>query len=202
MKIFIAGPSGMGKTTLAKWVSTEFDIPFISTSSKGLWKKYMINSHTELIQMAMKSPGKGYKFQSELLDIREKLIDTNKHFITDRSIVDNLVYYLMQVSPFVEEKLTLEYIDRCKTLLNPRWQCLDLLIHIPYNNKMRLEDDGFRIPNRVFQQCTQLYFDYCLDNYFNFLLPSHKLTLVTNKLDQRKLITHQKITSLWGISDK
>lgn len=197
MKIFICGPSGMGKTTLAKWIAEQFNMEFVSTSSKGLWKKYMINSHEELIQMAMKSPGKGYKFQTELLDIREKLIDKNPHFVTDRSIVDNLVYYLMQVAPFVKEKLTLEYIDRCKTLLDPKWQCLDLLIHIPFNRKMLIEDDGFRISNRVFQECTQLYFDYCLDTHFSFLLPYHKLTLATIELDQRKLATQSKIQSIW-----
>lgn len=160
--IMLCGPSGTGKTTLAQWIAKKYDLKFIPTSSKVLWKKYGIADHAHLIRKSIGSPMWGYKFQEELLDYREDVMAKNFNYITDRSPIDNMVYFLLQVTPHISYKLTENYIDRCKSLID-RNNHNEWLFHLPFNKEViKLEDDKARIINPIYQECTQLYFDYCI----------------------------------------
>lgn len=162
MRIYCCGPSGTGKTTLCLWVQQELGIPFITTAGRSIWEKYNIRSHREVIEKTAKNPNWGYDYQSALLDEREKIMRTKSHFITDRSPVDNLVYFLMQVAPHLNYHRTLDFIERAKSLT----PYIDKLIQLKWHPGVALEEDGARINNPIFQQCSQLYFDFCIDNYF------------------------------------
>lgn len=212
MRILICGPSGVGKTTLAKCISVEYKLEFVSTSSKALWKTYGIVDHEAIIKMGINNPMRAYKFQMDLLDIREKLMERD-NFVTDRSPVDNLVYYLMQVAPFVDEKLTVEYIDRCNSLLTFLDEDGDgdargpeamstYLIPIEYQAEMDVERDGFRIPNKIFQQCTQLYFNYCLSNWFGNLMMSNYIYLRDTNFNERWERVKKVLDPAFGIITK
>ena len=50
MKIFLSGPSGIGKTTMAKHIAKLYGIKFVEGSSKVLWGDFGIKSHLDLIQ--------------------------------------------------------------------------------------------------------------------------------------------------------
>jgi hypothetical protein len=154
LKIAIAGPSGVGKTTLAHWIANEYGIPFITTSTKPLWEKYNIQSHKELVSRTILNPSWGYQFQLELLEMRQNIIDTNNNFVTDRSPMDNLVYFLMQNTPYMSEGETEEYVKLCADALGK----LDCLIQIPFTELINLEDDGKRIPNKYYQMTTNITF--------------------------------------------
>ena len=156
-RIYICGPSGTGKTTLAKWVSEEFGIPFITTSTKPLWNEFGITSHKELIEKADKDPHFGFAFQMRLLDYRIEKLKSDS-WITDRSPVDNLMYFMMQNLHHCTEAQYVEYAIRCQAALSSGTH----LIISPMLNDIKLENDGMRISNRHYQMFTSIVMDYAL----------------------------------------
>lgn len=157
-RIFIAGPSGTGKSTLADWISKTYRIPFITTSSKPLWDKYQVKSHLELMSKCAKDPSMGLDFQFELLEFRRKVLVDVEEFVTDRSPVDNLVYFLMQNSHNTTTELTDTYIELCKEAMGIG----NKFIFIPFNDKTQLSDDGMRIVNIHYQKYTSEVFESVL----------------------------------------
>ena len=71
-KIFICGPSGVGKTTLAKFIAAKYNIPFVSTSGKLLWRDYGITSHKDLLDKSLKDPTFAVNYQFDLLKQRRE----------------------------------------------------------------------------------------------------------------------------------
>lgn len=173
--IFISGTSGIGKTTLAKYISAKYMIPFLNGSSTVLWEKYNIKSHTELLELGAKDPHKGMDFQLELLEHREKLVRCgHTHFVTDRSIIDNLVYFMFQNSPFLSELDTQHYINKCKESFNNITEVCtpDNRVKMIYLSRdffkrdklLFLEDDTKRITNHYYQDMMASIFDLVINN--------------------------------------
>lgn len=154
LKIAMAGPSGVGKTTLCEWISKEFNIPFVTSSTKPLWDKHNINTHQELITRTILNPQWGLDFQYELLEVRQNIIDKNPQFVTDRSPIDNLVYFLMQNTPHIGEEATEAYISLCAQALAK----INGLIQIPFGDHIKLENDSKRIANKYYQMSTNSQF--------------------------------------------
>jgi adenylate kinase family enzyme len=161
-KIYISGVSGTGKSTLAKHFAEVFKIPFVETSTKPLWPKYGIKSHQELIQKATIDPVFGIDFQFELLEFREQMLKDHENFITDRSPIDNLVYFLGQNSAFATETQTEEYVIRCTKLLDQGSHC----IFLKFTPDIPLENDGMRVVNRYYQIYSDNVFEHVLQMYF------------------------------------
>lgn len=152
MRIAISGPSGTGKTTLAKWISQEYKIPFLETSAKPLWEKYNISCHKDIITKGIKNIEFGNDFQNDVLNLYKT---NHKEYITDRSPIDVLTYYLLQNAPFNSQEKTKEFIDKCqKTLDN-----IDMIIKIPYNDSIILENDNKRIVNSYYQKSVNKIFE-------------------------------------------
>ena len=149
-QIFLMGTSGIGKTTLAEYISKRYRIPFIEGSSKVLWRKYNISSHKELLEL---SPEILYEFQLELLYLRIEIIRENKDFVSDRSVVDNMVYFLLQNAHLLGDDSVNEYIKLCgeyaKESKNPKYIYLSHELSDP--KKFQLENDGFRINSLNYQ---------------------------------------------------
>ena len=66
-KIFISGTSGIGKTTLAKFISEKFSLPYISTSASSLWPKYGFTNHADALKKCLANPEVGFLYQREIL---------------------------------------------------------------------------------------------------------------------------------------
>ena len=175
LKIAMAGPSGTGKTTLAEWIANEFKLPFITSSTKPLWEKHNIQSHKELITRTMLNPQWGLDFQYEVLEFRQNIINNYESFVTDRSPIDNLVYFLMQNTPYLGEEATEAYISLCAEALSK----MDGLIQIPFGDHIPLENDGKRINNRFYQLSTNSQFAIASNLISDKLPPKGPLRVVT-----------------------
>lgn len=182
MKIALCGPSGSGKTTLAKFLETHLGLEFLAGSSfskllsdsqktKLRDMGYKETGHREVIQLSHSNPHFGRFFQNSVLYQRAELLRNNSDFITDRSPVDNLVYYLMQVAPTeVDPTKVVEFIESC---LNS----MDSLTHLVFvqvaPNQLSIETNGSRVDNLHFQRMVNAIFDHVLAQYImpNFAGP-------------------------------
>lgn len=160
-RVFISGPSGSGKTTLAQYISARYRIPFIEGSTKPLWEKHGIKSHPHLINRTISTPKWGLEFQNEVLDYRNQRLSGLTSFVTDRSPVDNLVYFLLQCSHLVDDDYIEDYKSMCNNSFGNGYNHI-----ITLENGLELEDDGFRVNNLHYQRLTQSVFDMVIrDNY-------------------------------------
>jgi hypothetical protein len=150
----MAGPSGTGKTTLCEYISKEYNIPFVTTSTKPLWDKYGITSHEQLINKTLNDKLWGLNFQYEVLNYRVRLLKGLDQFVTDRSPIDNLVYFLLQNSHLLNESQTKEYINLCAESM----MMFNSLITVPYLDNTLLEDDGKRVNNKYYQMSVNSIF--------------------------------------------
>lgn len=162
-KILICGTSGIGKTTLAKYVAEKYNIPFLNGSSTVLWKKYGVTCHKELLLLGINEPEKGLEFQYELLDVRKKLLEGHDEYVTDRSIVDNLVYFLYQNAPYVSDKEVREYIRYCLSTFSiydrqNKWIFLTRQFYVG-NEMPVITNDNKRIENNYFQDVINDIYD-------------------------------------------
>lgn len=143
------GPSGIGKTTLAKFIETKYGIPFISGSMSDLMPDIKEMHHAEFLHQEC---GELINKDYQLLNLRNKLFKDKETFVTDRSYVDLAAYFIYKQSTNIPECEIDAFLDICKDLTVQ--QC-DLLIYLPlsmYNMKeWPMEDNKKRIINRYYQ---------------------------------------------------
>lgn len=120
-KIAICGISGSGKTTLMKNLSLKLALPIITNSIIELAKKYdqHIMSHKSLLDYTRNNPGQADLLQLEFIQQRIKSFQSEDYFISDRSTIDNWVYYSIQNLPFsnntsIHQHLYSLFIDSLK----------------------------------------------------------------------------------------
>ena len=197
MKIFISGPSGIGKTTMAIHLAKEYNIPFIQGSSKVLWEKYDINSHKELIQKTNTDPDFGINFQFELLHYRNTSIEGLDNFVTDRSPMDNLVYFMLQVSDKVDSDITFKYMQMCRESYPKDY--LQIFMGLNYDMcKQGLEDDGFRVTNIYYQLMVNAIFDQIISGNWLDIKMEFFQPLKTWDFDKKEMLVKHKIRTIYG----
>lgn len=165
-RICLSGPSGTGKTTLAKALSEKTGIPYIPGSSfsqlltgpqRDILKMmgYTGSGHKEVIQLSNTNPMFGLTYQTFVLEQRSKLLSNTPEFITDRSPLDNWVYFLLQCAHLTEEKTVITFFN---TVLQA-FHHLDTLIYLPFNNPNGVEDNKSRVANTFYQRVVSSVFD-------------------------------------------
>ena len=93
-----AGPSGFGKTTLAKWVSEQSGVPFESGSLSDLIPQTKEVSHKDMLARDAKDL---YTEDFQLLNLRNKLFVDKDQYVSDRSYLDSAAYFLYKSSVYI-----------------------------------------------------------------------------------------------------
>lgn len=157
LKIQLTGCSGVGKTTLSKWLSEELRIKFISGSYSDLVPQTKNEKHSDMIT---KDPKIIYQQDYQVMNLRHKQLAFEDRFITDRSYIDSIAYLINKLSVHIRQCDIESFIGNCEALLS--LECTHL-IFIPFSlkflNNWDIEDNNKRILNGYYQfQISQLIY--------------------------------------------
>jgi deoxyadenosine/deoxycytidine kinase len=144
-----AGPSGFGKTTLAKWLSNETSIPFISGSVSDLLPKTKDMPHKDMLKRDIKEL---YEEDFQILNLRNHLFKNQDLYISDRSYLDSAAYFIHKQASEIPACEIEHYIGLCQMLLAQQCDLLIFLNFVPeLVDKWVTEDNNKRITNNYFQ---------------------------------------------------
>ena len=146
LAIAFTGPSGIGKTTLAKFVSEQLGIPFVSSSMTDLIPETKEVHQSQMIQEY------SLERESKLIQARYGVIEANPQMVTDRSYMDSLAYFLLKGQSQLDPLECAKFISICKERLLRDISHLILMPLSYHQARMStIEDNGKRITNPYFQ---------------------------------------------------
>lgn len=201
MRIAFTGSSGSGKTTMVKFVADQFNLEHISGSAGDVLsngdKAYLRQTygydggkgHLGVITESAKNPAYGLANQWLLQRRRAEIIKMNDNFVTDRSPIDNLTYFISQVGYHngVDDREVEKFISACQDA----WTYLTHVIYIKAVQPGAVENNGSRIANRYYQRAIDAQFQFWLDEVFRRTKGPKVLTIDFWDINQRKeLITN------------
>ncbi len=150
-RIQITGPSGIGKTTLAKEVEKMMGLDYISSSYHDLFPN-LPQKHTDLMEIPKDDM---VMDEYRLLSRRYQLYVAHSYngYVTDRSIVDSIAYFIEKLSHHIAACETEDFITKAIKAIDT--YCVDLVIFLPFTRKhieeWSIEDDNKRITNPYYQ---------------------------------------------------
>lgn len=149
MRIMLAGPSGIGKTTLANQVSTLLDKQFISGSVSDLLPKTKDIPHSDMLD---RDSQELYREDYQILNLRKKVFEGMADFVSDRSFVDLATYFLYKQASKIPACEVEHFINLCGRLTT---SLCDLLVVLELStddiHTWITEDNGKRIVSNYFQ---------------------------------------------------
>ena len=148
-KIMFAGPSGIGKTTLAEYISEEWGISFLSGSVSDLLPQTKEMSHKDMLA---RDPQDLYMEDMQILNLRNKKFKDAQDFVSDRSYLDSAAYFLYKQADKQPDCEVEHFLELCKMLLNQ--QCTHLIFvrfHHELYKQWVTEDNDKRITSSFFQ---------------------------------------------------
>ena len=208
-KIAFTGSSGSGKTTLVKVVAEHLGIQHISGSAWDLKNaqdqstlrdihKFPGGGHPGVIAYSALNPEYGVYNQTLLLERRLELSQLDENFVTDRSPLDNLVYFLNQCA--YHPMVTDSYVE---AFMSKALKAYKNFSHIIYVKAVQpidfpVENNHSRVANRYYQKSIDALFEYWLNEFFIKNAP-HVPVLT---IDQWDLTYRKNIVRNWldGIS--
>ena len=148
--ILLAGPSGVGKTTVAKFLSEELGIKFISGSVSDLLPQTKEMTHAEMLARDSKDL---YTEDYQILNLRNKIFSKEEEpFVSDRSFLDSAAYFLYKQADKIPACEVEQFINLAKMAT---LQSIDYLVFIDYSldmfNNWIIEDNSKRVISKFFQ---------------------------------------------------
>lgn len=131
-KIVIIGSQSVGKSTLARELSNRLNLPLITELARR-WNIEKVEQK-ELVHI-----------QKEILRLQIQEENHNGQFISDRSTIDNLAYWIHNVSPIIDKEENKLYI---RTALKNVKNYSHIFLLIPEFYPIA---DGFRNVNIIYQ---------------------------------------------------
>lgn len=151
-----AGASGIGKSTLAKWLELESNdlndmepIKFISGSVSDLIPKTKEVKHEDMLK---RDPKELLMEDYQVINLRQKLFNDKDYFVSDRSFLDPAGYFLYKQAAKIPACEMEQFLEICKMLLNKNCDKLIFLHLTPDQLKDWItEDNNKRITSNYFQ---------------------------------------------------
>lgn len=149
MIIMLAGPSGIGKTTIAKKLASELNSEFISGSVSDLIPETKDMSHSDMIS---RDPKDLYLEDFKILNLRKKLFDRKSSCVSDRSFLDSSAYFIYKQSDKIPQCEVENFLSISGRLLTSHCDLLVVLELTPQDLRQWVtEDNDKRITNNYFQ---------------------------------------------------
>lgn len=164
--IYFFGPSGVGKSTIANYLAKELDLPVVNVSymkhfgAETTTQSGMMTYIARLTKEDMVS--REYQFLTRRANIfKEASREHNNKFISDRSYLDNLAFFILKTChkvPNCEIENFKDVVRRAMFSQNNYSLVADpgYIIYVPYGetqikNGWEFEDNKSRITNKYFQ---------------------------------------------------
>lgn len=90
IRLALSGSSGTGKTTIAEWAAKTYGLPINPVGARSVSQAMGFQSPYDVDKA-----GKRSEFQRRLLLEKAEWESRNEHFITDRTVLDNLAYTML-----------------------------------------------------------------------------------------------------------
>lgn len=192
IRCMFAGPSGIGKTTLAKFISEQYGIPFISGSYSDLVPSTRDISHEEMME---KSSSVLYNEEHKLFfkraDTFGECSAMGENFVSDRSYLDNMAYFIYKLSAHIPKCETEAFEGLVKHAFGR--DCTHLIFMNCNSNVLdawEVEDNNKRILNPYFQWMISTIMKASLDRWYNSGKTFSNMKVLI--LESRDLVANQK----------
>lgn len=150
-RIVFAGPSGIGKTTLAKLLSKELKLDYISGSISDLLPDTKQLTHQEML---IRDPKELQMEDYKVMNLRNKIF--SKHevdgYISDRSFLDSAAYFIYKQASKLPTCELVSFLDLARDLTIKNVDYLIVLdFPVSFILNWNIEDNNKRILNDFFQ---------------------------------------------------
>lgn len=150
-RIVFAGPSGIGKTTLAKLLSEELKLDYISGSISDLLPDTKKLTHQEMLS---RDPKELQREDYKIMNLRNKLFSKYKlkGYISDRSFLDSAAYFIYKQASKLPTCELVSFLDLARDLTIKNVDYLIVLdFPVSFILNWNIEDNNKRILNDFFQ---------------------------------------------------
>ena len=153
VKIALIGAAGTGKTTTALALAKQSErLKYVSLPTSKIMEDFHFENHYDVVE---KSAGIGITFQEKL--IRQRILFFNtlneNSYVTDRTALDSLVYYLVHNSFWAAESLS-NYLEKrvreAMSIFNKIYLFPANSLTLKYNELRNLKPKYHEMTNYVF----------------------------------------------------